>query len=151
MNCRLPSIADAAGRMVAPLCLLLVSLSGSAAAQQPTITGVIRDQTGAVISGATVVLRSSHSSLTTTSGGAGEFSFFNIADVSGIVRATAIGFSPAEQAWSITSGATEINLMLRASADSERVVVSATRSPLKLSEVPGSAVRLSTTDIAANP
>src|SRR5262249_33898794 len=54
-----------------------------------------------------------------------------------------------ERTWS-ASNAAELTLTLRPAA-SERVVVSATRTEMKLSEIPGGAVQLSNEDIAANP
>lgn len=98
-----------------------------------------------------MALHSSHSIQAVKTNSAGEFEFSDQTDLSGTVRVTATGFTSVEQPWTATSGSVTLKFVLRSVAQSERVVVSATRSELKLSEVPGSAVQLSETDVAANP
>jgi outer membrane receptor protein involved in Fe transport len=134
--------------------LLTVLFCASASAEPFIITGVVRDVTDAVIPGATVTLRSPHSTQTTTTARDGEFSFSPVEDSSATIRATASGFAPAEQEWTSspsTSETARLTFILRSVAQSERIVVSATRTELKLSEVPGSAIQLSPVDIDANP
>jgi outer membrane receptor protein involved in Fe transport len=63
----------------------------------------------------------------------------------------ASGFSRFEETWSAETSAVEINVTVQPASVSERIVVSATRTEMKLSEVPGGAVQLSAEDIAANP
>ena len=71
--------------------------------------------------------------------------------MSGTIQVSARGFSPVQQAWSAASGVAHLSFVLKVSAAGERIVVSATRSSMRLSDVPGSAVELSTTDVAATP
>ncbi len=123
----------------------------SVAAQQFTVTGTVRDTTGAVISGAEVTLRSAHLARTTKTGLDGVFVFSGVADSSGTVQVTANSFAPAEQPWSAAGDTVQLTFTLRGLAQGERVVVSATRSEMKLSEVPGSAIQLSPVDVRANP
>jgi outer membrane receptor protein involved in Fe transport len=125
-------------------------LAANAGAQQVMISGVVQDATGAAISGAQVTLRSSGSSQTTTTSAEGRFSFTAGSTSSGTVRVVANGFAPAEQNWPAAPGQAQLTFVLRGVAQGERVVVSATRSELKLSEVPGSAVELSPEDLSAN-
>ncbi|MCU1270517.1 MAG: TonB-dependent receptor [Acidobacteriaceae bacterium] len=129
---------------------LSLLLAWSAQAQQVAITGVVQDATGAAISGAQVTLRSSGSIQTTTTSVEGRFSFTALSNSSGTVRVVANGFAPAERSWPGTSEEAQLNFVLRGVAQGERVVVSATRTELKLSEVPGSAVELSPEDLSAN-
>jgi len=119
-------------------------------AQQVTVNGVVRDSTGAAIAGAQVTAIVAGSAETTTTHTDGKFSFTAASGSSGTVRVSANGFATAEQKWTASSQ-TEITVVMRAMAQSERVVVSAARSELKLSEVPGSAVQLAREDINANP
>jgi outer membrane receptor protein involved in Fe transport len=137
----------------AGLCLLLlVSASCTTlAAQQFTVTGTVRDTTRAVIAGAEVTLRSPQSTQSTKTGPDGGFVFSGVPGLSGTVRVTANSFAPAEQEWSATSEPIRLTFVLRGLAQGEQVVVSATRTEMKLSEVPGSAVLLSPTDVDANP
>lgn len=127
---------------------LLVS---SAWAQQVRVTGVVRDATGAAIQGAQVTFSTSGASQTTTTNAEGKFSFSVVSGTRGSIRVTANGFAPAETDWAASIESVSLNFVLRGVAQGERIVVSATRSELKLSEVPGSAVELSPEDISANP
>ena len=111
---------------------------------------MVQDATGAAIPGAQVTLHSSGSSQTTTTNVEGRFSFTALSISSGSVRVVANGFAPAEQEWPRAAGESQLTFVLRGVAQGERIVVSATRSELKLSEVPGSAVELSPEDISAN-
>ena len=141
----------------AGLCaLLLISatctfFSTSAAAQHFAVTGTVRDTTGAVIAGAEVTLRSPQSNQSTKTGPDGGFVFSAVTGATGSVRVTANSFATAEQTWSATSETVQLTFVLRGLSQREQVVVLATRTEMKLSEIPGSAVLLSPTDIAANP
>ena len=79
------------------LSLLLLFLAGSADAQVSTasINGVIRDPAGAVIPGATIVLRNVDTSVerTSTTNEAGAYGFVSIPPGSYTIEATAKGFS----------------------------------------------------------
>jgi hypothetical protein len=78
--------------------LLLLLLVGSAGAQVSTasINGVIRDPNGAVISGATILLKNTATSVehTSTSNNAGEYVFLNIVPGTYTIEASANGFNP---------------------------------------------------------
>ena len=151
----MPSLHTSAGYLRWTACasalVLSVLLPGSAAAQAVRVTGSVTDSSGATISGADVALHSLHSTQVVKTNLAGEFEFSDQTDLSGTVRVTATGFTSVEQPWTATSGSVTLKFVLRGLAQNERVVVSATRSELKLSEVPGSAVQLSEADVAANP
>jgi len=140
-----------AGWMRSACFLLLISaLAESAAAQNVQITGTVQDQTGAMVPSATVEFRSAFPTLTTTTGPDGKFLFADVADTSGTIRVTANGFKTSEQQWSSATGIGSLILVLQPSSQNEGVVVSATRSEIKLSEVPGSVVQLSQVDLQAN-
>jgi outer membrane cobalamin receptor len=130
---------------------VLVLLVALANAQQITISGIVMDQDGAAVSGAQVILSSSGREQTTNTAEDGHFSFSAWPEAVGTVRVVAKGFGPAEQNWAANSNLVQLKIILRGVAESERVVVSAARSEMKLSEVPGSAVQLSSQDIVANP
>lgn len=131
--------------------LVIAALCASAAAEQFTVAGTVRDTTGAVVVGAEVTLRSPQSTLSTKTGPDGTFVFSSVTGTSGSVRVTANSFAPAEQSWTATSLTVQITFVLQAPEQSEQVVVSATRTEMKLSEIPGSAVLLSPEDLDANP
>jgi outer membrane receptor protein involved in Fe transport len=64
---------------------------------------------------------------------------------------TADGFSAVNQNWAAELAQVQITVTLPPLGAQERVIVSATRTQTKLSDAPGSSVRLSTEDAAANP
>ena len=131
--------------------LFLFSLLVSPAwAQQATISGLVQDATGAAIQGAQVTFSTPGSSQTTITDAEGRFSFSVVSGTPGTVRVTANGFAPAEKNWAASAENLPLTFVLRGVAQGEQVVVSATRSEMKLSEVPGSAVQLSPEDISAN-
>ena len=133
---------------------LFFALSGLvlfAQSQQFTISGTVQDSTGAVIPNAQVTLTSQGRSQATTTSSDGKFIFTIAGGSSGLVRAAASGFAPSEQTFAASSESVELKFVLRGVAQAERVVVTAARSGIKLSEVPGSAAQLSIEDIAANP
>jgi outer membrane receptor protein involved in Fe transport len=135
---------------------LLLASWISAAAQQVTVSGTVRDTSGAVIAGAEITLRSPHSpqttpTQTTKTGPDGVFAFSGVTSASGSVRVTANSFAPAEQIWTATSGTVQLTFVLQGEAKREQIVVSATRTEMKLSEVPGGTVLLSAEDLDADP
>jgi outer membrane receptor protein involved in Fe transport len=129
--------------------ILFFLLASAAWAQQITIQGVVQDATGAAIPSAQVMFTSAGLTQSAVTDAAGRFSFMVQPGVSGVVKASAAGFATAEMKWPSAVGA-ELTFVLRGVAQGERIVVSATRSEMKLSEVPGSAVELSPQDINAN-
>lgn len=131
--------------------LLAVSLCPFLVTAQVKVSGIVRDASGAAIQGADISLRSAHSSLIAKTGADGHFAFSPVMDSSGSVQASASGFASVNQAWSAATGNVELTFSLQPAAVNEQVVVSATRSEMRLSDLPGSALQLSTEDIGANP
>jgi outer membrane receptor protein involved in Fe transport len=131
--------------------LLLCALSSLALAEQVRVTGTVTDPTGAAIISARVTIHSAHKTETVQTDSAGRFEFSDLPDLTGTLDVTAKGFVSVTQEWSLSSTSAALALMLHPLGEAERVVVSASRSELKLSEVPGSAVLLSQTDVEANP
>jgi outer membrane receptor protein involved in Fe transport len=127
------------------LCLIHITAS----AQQTRVSGTVKDQSGAAIASARVIIHSAHKTETIETDSSGKFDFADVADLTGTIAVTATGFESATENWSLTQP--EIDFVLRPISESERVIVSGTRTEMKLSDVPGSAVSLSETDVAANP
>ena len=134
-------------RVVFPLLFFVVC--GSALAQTITISGSVRDSNGAAVAGAAVFLNTGQFSASTLTNSDGSFSVDSVPQSSGSIRVDARGFSPQKQNWSADSG--PLVFTLQPTGVSEQVVVSATRSEMKLGDVPGSAVLFSAQDFAANP
>jgi outer membrane receptor protein involved in Fe transport len=150
MSRRLPAARTFRGK-AGTWFLLVAALCASAAAQQLTVTGTVRDTAGAVIAGAEVTLHTPQNTQSTKTAPDGTFAFSAVTESSGAVSVTADSFAPAEQSWSATSATIQLAFILRPPAQSEQVLVSATRTEMKLSDVPGSAVLLSAEDVSANP
>jgi outer membrane receptor protein involved in Fe transport len=135
--------------------LVMAALLGAAtwAAAQPSVrvTGVVRDSSGAAIAGAPVELRGARFSASLKTNSDGRFAFASVPETAGSVRLSAPGFTSAGQDWSAPSGEVDLTLTLHAAAASDEIIVSATRSGMKLSDVPGSLVELGPEDMAANP
>lgn len=122
-----------------------------AVAQQVAVSGAVRDTSGAAISNAEVRLRAGQTATSTRTGSDGHFSFDSVPQTSGSVGVSANGFAPAQESWSAEAGSAQLLFTLKPLSVSEQVIVSATRSEMKLSELPGSPVLLSTEDLDANP
>jgi outer membrane receptor protein involved in Fe transport len=132
--------------------LLLTLVAIAAEAQERRISGSVRDASGSAIAGATITLRSQHSEKTIASDADGAFSFSEVPDTRGTIEVAAPGFELARKEWLANDGgADEFVITLRPAGARESIVVSASRSDLQLSEVPGGAVLLSAADLAANP
>lgn len=132
------------------LCCILGSAPGWS--QTRTIDGVVRDGSGAVISGATVKFRAQGFEVETRTSEHGEFEFRKAPIASGSLEVTAPGFLQARIAInSENSAAALIEIVLVPSSTSEQVTVSAARAELRISETPGSTILLSHTDMSSTP
>jgi len=80
----------------------------------------------------------------------GHFAFASVPSTSGIVEVRHDGFNPASRTWE-ASKSLNLEIVLQPASHSEQVTVSAARTPLGLSESPGSTILFSTTDMAATP
>ncbi len=116
------------------------------------VAGEVRDQTGAAVAGASAVLHAGKFTAQTSTDQAGQFSFSNVPASSGTLQIKASGFAERNQSWTSASS-TEVNLrfVLSPAGVSQQVVVSASRTELRLAEAPGSIVVLGSSDIAATP
>jgi outer membrane receptor protein involved in Fe transport len=114
-----------------------------------TVRGVVQDRTGAAVTSAEVRFHSANFSTSTRSGLDGSFEISGIPDIQGTLTISAAGFQSTSQAW--RSGAGSLTVALQPANVEEQIVVSATRSEMKLSDVPGSAVLLNQQDVQANP
>ncbi len=116
------------------------------------VQGIVRDSTGAAISGAVVKLTAGTFQSTGKSGDDGKFVFPDVPATSGTVRISAPGFAEAHESWIADQDASsQLEVILQPASTREQVVVSATRSATRLSETPGSTVLLSRSDVVASP
>lgn len=134
------------------LVLFLATVAARLFAQTTQVEGIVRDSSGAVVAGATVVIQSGSYQATTMTDAGGHFTLALVAGTSGTVEISANGFSALRQSWNAGAIATvRLEIALQPSSASEQVTVSAARTEVRLSETPGSTVLLSTRDVAATP
>src|SRR6476660_9781724 len=132
------------------LIAFLAALFYSACAQQTfSARGTVQDRTGAAIAGAEVHFHSNHFNTTIRTGRDGSFVIGNIRDTRGTITVSAAGFATVDQEWSSGATAESLSFVLQPAGASEQIVVSATRTQMKLSDLPGSAVSLSAEDLQA--
>jgi outer membrane receptor protein involved in Fe transport len=116
-----------------------------------SVSGEVRDASGAVIPGATIEVDAGTFHAATTSNEKGQFSVSGVPPGSGTIEVTAPGFGSTQQTWNSNAGSSQMNIVLRPAAASEQVVVSATRTQVPLSNTPGSTILLSSSDVQAIP
>jgi outer membrane receptor protein involved in Fe transport len=128
---------------------LLAPIPMTAAPQVYRVAGVVRDPSGAAVSGAKVTLRAGPYSATQVTDNQGRFEFANSPAASGRVIVEAEGFSPVEKTWSAQPGQEEnIEIVVAPAALTQRVTVTATRTPVQLGDTPESVVVLTHEDLA---
>ena len=121
-------------------------------AQTVQVEGIVRDPSGAVVAGASVLMRSGLYSASTMTDASGRFVFPNAPSTLGTVEISRQGFRTTAQSWgSGTTPTVKLDIVLQPASASEQVTVSAARTEVRLSETPGSTVLLSTADVAATP
>ena len=130
-------------------CVVLIS---PAFAVNLTVSGVVRDSSGAALKAAVIDLRSGSFAVSTKTDERGEFIFPRVPVGSGTVVVAAQGFATLSRSWeSSGSSLVHLEITLQPAASSERVTVSAARSEIRLSDTPGSAILLSSEDLTAAP
>ena len=115
----------------------LVSRDSIAQLSTASLNGVVRDQTGAAVIGASVVLRNVDTSVesTTASNDTGAYALFNIAPGSYMLEARAAGFGSVQvPAFTLTVGqVATIDLSLKVAAQNALVTVEAATPQLDVS------------------
>jgi outer membrane receptor protein involved in Fe transport len=116
------------------------------------VTGIVRDESGAVVPKAAVTLRSGPFQERQTADRAGRFEFDAVPGRRGSIRVEAEGFSPLEQAWEARQGqSVSLAITLHPAPLAQNLVVTATRTPLRLGETPASVLALSSQDLSTTP
>jgi outer membrane receptor protein involved in Fe transport len=116
--------------------IALICLAGPAAAfAQSAVSGVVRDETGAVVSGATILIRTDSAlDQRAVTGPDGRFTLERGAEGPGRLVVRAVGFREREQ--NITPG--ELEIVLQLAPHLESVSVTPTRTEQRLGDVPAS-------------
>ncbi|HTM38640.1 MAG TPA: TonB-dependent receptor [Terriglobales bacterium] len=134
------------------LITFLLFFFGSAWPQQSrSLHGIVEDQSGAAVAGASVRFHSDGFQTSGKTGQDGSFELRGLPVESGTLTILAAGFAPKSQEWNSREGDSALKILLQPAGVGENIVVSATRTEMKLSDLPGSAVLLGHEDVAANP
>jgi outer membrane receptor protein involved in Fe transport len=140
------------GKQVSLLLLLVCLALGHLSAQNVVVEGTVRDSAGAAVSGASVKLHAGSYESAKTTDAAGHFSFSAVPSSSGTLEVAQDGFRSVQQNWAAGPAPNvSLDIILQLAAASETLIVSATRTELRLADTPGSTVLLSSTDIASTP
>src|SRR5882672_1987316 len=122
---------------------LLAALAGG------TVTGVVQDQSGAVVPGASVIARTSDGERWAVTGADGKFTIESSASGEITLVVLAPGFAQKEQTTSGTAGT--VTVVLAPAGLREDVTVTASRTEQRLGNVPASVNVLRSEDIRNSP
>ncbi len=134
-------------------CIAIIAsaaLVSMGSAQSIRVNGTVRDATQSVVTGAAVNVRAGKFLAATKTDSNGEFTFAQVPNGPGLLEVTAAGYAEAHISWN-DPPASLLNIVLKPASVNEQIVVSATRSEIRLSETPGSMVQLSKADVVASP
>lgn len=128
---------------------MLLALLFSLSFADPAIAGIVKDTTGAAVSGASVVVQTASGvDQQTVTGPDGRFTFDKSPSGGGTLIVRAGGFGEATHP---ITGSSEIEIVLSPAALLETVIVTATRTEQRLGNVPASVSVLSSEEIKTSP
>jgi outer membrane receptor protein involved in Fe transport len=141
----------------------LITFTGLLAAEAPPrpqsashrykVEGVVKDPSGAVVTGAQVVLSTSGYEADQPTGTDGRFDFGEVPSPNGKLKVIAKGFATAEKEWRVGKGKEGLFLVivLSPAALAQEVTVTATRMETPLSETTADVRVLTEREVAATP
>ncbi len=127
---------------------MLLALILSFSLADTLITGVVKDSTGAVVPGATVIAQAQSASAQTVTGPDGRFTIDKAPDGAATLIVRAGGFAEKRQP---LSGPSEIEVVLSPASFLETVTVTPTRTEQRLGDIPASVRVLTSDEIKASP
>jgi outer membrane receptor protein involved in Fe transport len=131
--------------------LLIFLLATSVQAQTTRIEGLVRDGSGAVVSGAKIQLSSKSYSASALTDSSGAFVFENVPDSSGTLTVSASGFATVAKSWTASDLRVRIEITLAPSTINQKVQVTANRASTLLADVPVGDVELTREDLQDTP
>jgi outer membrane receptor protein involved in Fe transport len=129
-----------------------LAASQAGAVESGTVTGVVRDPGGAVVPGATVVVRSaSGAEQQTVTGPDGRFTLWGASSGDLVLLVRARGFADVRQPLAANASRQDLTIDLAPAALEEAVTVTPTRSEQRLGAVPASVSRIEREQIRQSP
>jgi len=123
-----------------------------AQAQGTRVEGTVRDESGASVAGAQVDLHAKSYSAQTSTTSSGAFAFEQVPETSGTVVVTLKGFQQVQRDWSAAANApAHVEIVLKPLPVNEQIVVTAARTPTRLTNSPVSTIQLTKDDLQATP
>ena len=124
-----------------------------AASRRYQIKGVVKDESGAVVTGAQVTLYAGSYQVDQPTGPDGRFDFSNVPAPNGRLAVNATGFAAVERVWRMGARQQSLSLVivLRPAAEAQQVTVTATRMETPLSQTTADVRVLTQSEIAATP
>jgi outer membrane receptor protein involved in Fe transport len=145
-------IAGQSLRSVIVLCALILVAVPASKAQTSRVDGVVRDKSGASVSGAKVELNTKSYSSNATTDSSGAFSFENVPDTSGTVKISGQGFTIVTLPWTAAANTpVHLDITLVPASINQQVQVTANRAATLLADVPVSDVELTREDLQNTP
>ncbi len=135
--------------LLAGLAWLSLPSRALASEQAASLEGIVRDQSGASVPGAEVVVSSKDFSQTATTDHEGTFHFNSLAIPTGTITVRASGFALAERTWS-AQDSSPLEIVLHPLSPVERITVTATRTEQRVSETAASVTVLTSDDLRSS-
>jgi outer membrane receptor protein involved in Fe transport len=146
------------GAYLASALLVAAFCAATVWAQAFRVDGVVRDSSGAAVTGAQVEFRSGSYSAKTTTDTSGAFAFDGVPATTGTIAVTAKGFQDVSEPWSAPSPApgasgqaATLQIVLKPLPLAQQVVVTAARTATPMAESPISVLQLTQDDLQATP
>ncbi len=138
--------------LAASLLALLIAANGLGQEGGPVaVDGAVRDSTGAPIAGAEVTLSKPPFHTSQITDHDGRFHFGAVPIERGTLRVQSAGFSPFEQPWNARAQGTQpVEITLAPLGVTERMTVTATRTPQRVNETAASVAVLSNEDLQSS-
>jgi outer membrane receptor protein involved in Fe transport len=134
--------------LVAPLVIVLACSQASALQTSHRVEGVVKDQTGAPVSSAEVILASKTGSTKQITDSEGRFAFESVQGESATIAVRATGFDSAERRWSVADKGS-LDIVLVPAPLSSEMTVTAERTETRVSDSAASVAVLSSEDLAS--
>lgn len=136
-------------RVALAIAMLVLAVTHGSASQATRIEGVVKDQAGAAVSSAEVILTTKTGSTKQITDSEGRFAFESVGGDSGTIVVNATGFDPVERKWNVADkAAINLDIVLAPAPLSSQITITADRTATRVSDSAASIAVLSSEDLA---